>query len=280
MKILITGIFGFLGSQLAKKLSEKHSVIGLYNSVKSIQFNEKVALFGNLDLIDSIPDIIIMCHAAVSSGTTNIDENTLLETNVLFTKQIVEKFPTSKIIYISSVSVFGNYPRIIDENTIVNPQTAYAISKLEGEKVVKQNSNSTILRLSSLYGDGMKENTLIPNYCNQAINSRVIEVWGNGSRFQNYIHVDDVVSLIEKILEYPSKVAFPFLSVAEREYKNDNVTKIVSDLTESKINYLNEDKALSFHYDNKLTQKVLNWYPIIELKEGLKNYLEWKEKQF
>ena len=280
MKVLITGIYGFLGFQLAKKLSENHNIIGLYNSQKPIHFDKNIALFGKLDQIDSIPDVIIMCHAAVSSGTTNVDEETLFETNVAFTRQIIEKFPTIKTIYISSVSVFGNYPEVIDENTITNPQTAYAISKLEGEKEVKQNSNSSIIRFSSLYGNGMKENTLIPNYCNQAINSKVIEVWGNGSRFQNYIHVDDAISLIKKIIEYPSKVDFTFLGVAEREYTNDNVAKIISDLTGSKINYLNEDKALSFHYNNKLTQKVLNWHPEIELKEGLKNYLKWKEKQF
>jgi hypothetical protein len=46
----------------------------------------------------------------------------------------------------------------------------------------------------------MKENTLIPNYINQGLIKKEIEVWGNGSRLQNYIHVNDVVNVIELII--------------------------------------------------------------------------------
>lgn len=280
MKILITGIYGFLGFHLTKKLSVKHDVIGLYHNPKSIQFGKNVTCFSNLDQIDSIPDVIIMCHAAVSSGNTNVDKTELLETNVNFTRQIVEKFPRIKTIYISSVSVFGNNIEVIHEQTVSNAETDYASSKLSGEKEVIKNPNSNSIRFSSLYGNGMKENTLIPNYCNQALQLKSIEVWGKGHRFQNYIHVQDAVSLIEKVVEYHSKIEFPILGVSSKEYSNKEVAEIISSLTHSEINYINQDNSISVHYNNELTQKVLNWYPEIELKEGLKNYLEWKEKQF
>lgn len=280
MTILITGIYGFLGFHLTKKLSEKHGVIGLYRTSKSIELGENVSLFTSLDQIDIIPDVIIMCHAAVSSGTTKVDKEELFETNVNFTKQIVETFPTTKTIYISSVSVFGNTTEVMQEQTTSNPETDYAFSKLAGENEVKHNPNSSIIRFSSLYGIGMKENTLIPNYCNQALQLKTIEVWGNGSRFQNYIHVEDAVRLIEKTIECDAEITFPILGVANKEYSNEEVAKIISDATDSKINYTNQDTSLSVHYTNELTQKVLNWHSEIKLKDGLKNYLEWKERQF
>lgn len=280
MKILITGIYGFLGSHLAKKLAEKHTVLGLYNTPKTTLLEKNIRCFSQLDLIDEIPNAIIMCHAAVSSGRISVDKDKLFESNVAFTKEIVEKFPTAKILYISSVSVFGNHNETIHEETALNPETDYAASKLSGEKEVSQNPNSSSIRFSSLYGNGMKENTLIPNYCNQALESKSIQVWGNGSRFQNYIHVDDATRLIEKVLECNSKINFPILGVSSKEYSNEEVAKIISGLTHSKINYINQDPSLSFHYNNELTQKVLNWYPEIELKDGLKHYLEWKERQF
>lgn len=280
MKILITGIFGFLGKHLAERLCQQHDVVGLYHTSKEIKFSKNIKCFNELESIDDDFDVIIMCHAAVVSGTHISDEQSLVESNVGFTKKIIEKFPKVKAIYVSSVAVLGESNEILIEKTTPNPKTDYAFSKLKGENEVLKNSNASIVRFSSIYGVGMKENTLIPNYCNQALTNKSIEVWGNGSRYQNYIHVDDAVSLIEKMTIYNEKITFPVLGVSSKEYSNDEVAKIIANETDATINYLNDDKSVSYHYNNGLTQKVLNWHPQIELKDGLKNYLRWKEKQF
>ena len=278
MKILITGIYGFLGSHLAEKLLLNHTIAGLYNTEKQMAFNSNVLCFNKLELIDIVPDIIIMCHAAVSSGIINVDRSRLCETNIKFTKKIVEKFPNSKCVYISSVSIFGNKNEIINEQSLDNPETEYAFSKLLGEKEINQNSNSIIIRFSSLYGNGMKENTLIPNYCNQALKSQAIEVWGDGRRFQNYIHISDAISLIEAAIECKTEINFPLLGVSSKEYSNVEVATVISGLTNSVINYINKDDSPSFYYNNERTQKILNWQSEIELENGLKQYLEWKKK--
>ena len=70
-----------------------------------------------------------------------------------------------------------------------------------GEKLSFQRENAVILRLSSVYGPSMKANTIIPNYINSALSKKVIEVWGKGVRYQNYIHVDDVVEMIKCIIK-------------------------------------------------------------------------------
>ena len=278
MKILITGIYGFLGSHLAEKIGRKHTVIGLYNTEKEVGLSENITCFSQLDSIDIVPDLIIMCHAAVSSGGINADKDRLFQTNVDFTKQITEKFPSARSIYISSVSVYGNSTEIIDEQSVLNPESDYALSKILGEKEARQNPNAVIVRFSSLYGNGMKENTLIPNYCNQALDTKLIQVWGNGSRFQNYIHVDDAISLIEKVIECQSKIYFPLLGVSSKEYSNKETAKIISRLTNSVIDYVMEDYSASFYFNNKATQKALNWQSEIEFETGLESYIQWKKK--
>jgi nucleoside-diphosphate-sugar epimerase len=280
MTVLITGVYGFLGSHLAKKLCEKHTVIGLYHSdVKSIP-GDTVNVYNDLELIQSIPDIIILCHAKVSSGNYKVQNDLLFNSNVSFTEKVINKFPFTKIVYISSVSIFDNNVILISENSINKPENGYAISKFWGENIVLQNPKNYVIRLSSLYGTGMKENTLIPNYCDQAIKKKTIQVWGSGSRLQNYIHVDDAINLIEKIIDYKLNINFPILGVSNKEYSNNEVAKIISDLTNSKIEYINQDNSLSFRYKNKLTQNALNWHSKIDLKEGIKQYLEWKKKQY
>lgn len=278
MKILITGIYGFLGAHLAERLASVHDISGLYHSGKR-ELSAAIPAFHSLDDITDAPDAIIMCHAAVASGTTQLPKAQLQEVNVELTARIVRKFPKSKVIYISSASVFGFPNEVITEQSSVNPPNDYAASKLEGELVVRQNPNHVVVRLSSLYGEGMKENTLIPNYVNQALSKGQIEVWGSGARQQNYIHVSDAVSLIESVLDTKAAIDFPLLGVSEREYTNLEVANIIARHTGAGIAHINQDHSPSLRYDNRLTQKVLNWKPEMALDKGIADYIKWKKRQ-
>ena len=279
MKILITGISGFLGFHLGNKLSKSHKISGLYNININNNLDKLIFTYSKLEEIIVVPDVIIMCHAAVVSGNIKISNEILNKVNVQFTDEILKKFPDSKCIYISSVSVFGRQENKINERILASPETDYGVSKLRAEQLILKNKSNKVIRFSSLYGKGMKQNTLIPNYSNQAIQNNQIEVWGNGSRFQNYIHIDDAVALIEKVIELNEVIDFPILGVDTTEYSNLQVAEIISEKTNSKITFVNDDYSTSYFYDNVISQKKLNWQPKIKLEEGLIDYLEWKEKQ-
>lgn len=279
MTILITGIYGFLGSRLAEKLVEKHRVIGLYN--ENTKPLEKIIIaYKDMEQIDIVPDVIVMCHAAISSGNHKEKTDVLFNANAAYTEKIINKFPNSKLIYISTVSIFANNGNDITENSADQPQSSYAQSKLAGEKLVKKGTSNYVVRLSSLYGKGMKENTLIPNYCNQALQGRSISIWGNGGRYQNYIYIEDAISLIERAIECNERIDFPLLGVDSKEYANKEVAAIIADLTGAEITYSGEDNSLSVHYNNELTRNILNWGTDTSLAHGLKKYIEWKEKQY
>lgn len=278
MKIIITGVYGFLGYHLAKKLSKSHTVIGFYHSNKKKGDNINMTVFNDLELLTIIPDVIIMCHAAVSSGIHTISNKKLFETNVSFTQELYTKYPNVKIIYISSVSIFGLNQELLSETSLDCPVSTYAISKLWAEKIILQNKNNFIIRLSSLYGDEMKENTLIPNYCNQAFNNQRIDVWGDGTRKQNYIHIDDALNLIEKVISFNGIINFPILGVSNMEYSNLEIAEIIKKKYNAKINFINEDKVLSFRYNNQLTQNIFNWQSEIQIETGIEKYIEWKKK--
>lgn len=279
MNILITGIYGFLGSHLANQLVKEHNVFGLYHHVKKDNLEAAIETNNSLELVEFIPDLIIMCHAAVASGREVLSNELLIKTNVDFTQKVLKRFPSIPSIYISSVSVYGESNQIINEQTIINPLSAYAESKKIGEEIVMKNPKNKIIRLSSLYGEGMKENTLIPNYCNQALQQNEIQVWGKGTRYQNYIHVSDVVALIEEVIKNMNIIRFPILAVDSKEYSNLEVAQIIAKIIPSKIEFLNEDYSKSFFYNNKVSQKILNWQPKVNLATGIQNYLQWKERQ-
>lgn len=274
--IAVTGVGGFLGAQLALSFASD-SVIGISTSVVAKNF--RVYGFDAPDQISENPEVVIHCHAAVASGQTVLDAQTLYDGNVASTQKIADRFPNAKHIFISTVSVYGNNCDTITENTIVAPLSDYAKSKLEAEKIISQLEKSAIIRLSSLYGNGMKENTLIPNYTNQALKNQQIEVWGTGERRQNYIHASDVIALIHKVIAEEDWRPEIYLGTSDREHTNLEIARLIAAETGASITHKNTDASLSVKYDNRFTQNTLNWHPEINIENGIKSYLEWKKRQ-
>lgn len=281
MKILITGIKGFLGSNLIKFFKEKeYELYGL--GTKEEVFNGiQIYNSEDLDSIKVIPDTIIFCHAAVASGNTILSNTILFDINVSLTERICDKFYDSSVIYISTASIYSDEEDIITEISNLRPQSNYSISKLWGEYILKLNKKATIIRLSSLYGIGMKENTLIPNFINQAIDNNIIEVWGDGSRLQNYVHVEDVAKLIKMIvLQHNSLFGEILLGVSQIEYSNFQIAKIISNITNSEIVFINEDKSRSLTYNNDSTTGLIGWKSEQKIEEKLNDYIKWKKGKF
>ncbi|ESU25969.1 hypothetical protein FLJC2902T_29820 [Flavobacterium limnosediminis JC2902] len=280
MKILVTGVYGFLGFHLANFLAEKHEVFGLYHINKREGLSNAVCVFSELSQLNIQPDVVVMCHAAVASGTTVLSENELEIGNVSLTREILNYFPKAKFIYISTVAVYGDSEVILTENTKENPQSTYALSKLKAEQLVQKSPLHAIIRFSSLYGNGMKENTIIPIYCKQALHDGKVSVWGDGTRLQNYIHVRDAVSLIHKIIQNTIEVDFPVLGVSNKEYANVKLAELIGAYTDSEIVFEGSDFSKSVQYNNTISQKAVNWHPKTDLETGIKQFLEWRRKQF
>ncbi|SCY38434.1 NAD-dependent epimerase/dehydratase family protein [Flavobacterium caeni] len=276
MKVAVSGIGGFLGRHLATFLGSRFEVFGISSSGVKVDF--PVVDFNRLDQI--APDVIVHCHAAVSSGTTVLDKETLYDGNIVATERILDQFPNAKHLYISTASVYGPACETITEHTQPNPQTDYAQSKRDAENLVLQQRQSAVIRLSSLYGIGMKPNTLIPNYVTQALEKQTITVWGTGARKQNYFHIDDAVSLIQTIIEKGQWHQPIFLGVSNWEFTNLEIAQIVASATNAQIVHQNDDTSISVKYDNSFTQNTLNWHPETNIESGIKSYIEWRKKQY
>jgi nucleoside-diphosphate-sugar epimerase len=159
MKILLTGINGFLGTSICRELLELHEIYGLSRTKSDYNFHlDKVIPEFNTRF-----DLVI--HAAGKAHVftkTNIDEQLFYEVNVLGTLNLLEALINSGIpkyfVFISSVSVYGlNRGRGINENTKLGATDPYGLSKIKAEKIIcewceKNNVICTILRLPLLVG--------------------------------------------------------------------------------------------------------------------------------
>jgi len=278
LNILITGVAGFLGRNLIGAL-HPHRIMGLGTRDETI---EGIPVFsvGNLDKISLSPDILIVGHAAVAAGSQHVPNSVLYEVNVALTEKILDTFKDAFVIYISTASVYDNQLPSIEENSAIAPQSAYAVSKLWAEGMVSRRAHATILRFSSLFGNGMKEETLIPRYVNQALRTGEIEVWGRGERWQNYLHVLDACAYVQLAVENPEKVQGRILlAVSQKEHTNEELANLISREIGARIVHKNTDPAKSLRYNNNVTRSLLGIRRESLFEEQIKNYITWKQRQ-
>jgi len=199
-KILITGLSGFLGSELKKIISENFIGLGTSSS------NEIVC-----DISVNIPKIddnnffrVIHCAGKAHYNPVNESKNDIFEkVNVTGTANLLQSLENKIIedffIYVSSVSVYGvSKGEKIDENHKCNPNSPYALSKLKAENLIinwckRKNIKYLILRLPLIYGENPKGNLkLITDYINNGIYVSII----NNNAKKSIVLAEDIAILL------------------------------------------------------------------------------------
>ena len=90
-----------------------------------------------------------------------------------------------------------------------------------GEEMVKQNSSYSILRFSSLFGIGMKQDNFIRRAIEQALEKNNIVLFGDGLRKQNYLNVNQAVEYL--VATADCKDNFIGLAVDNVSYSNKQI---------------------------------------------------------
>ena len=218
--ILIIG-YGFLGKALYESLKYYNYEVKVIS--KSIDCtNNKDFIKSDLLNINSLTidftnlTTVIHCAHTTVPVTSMLDNVFDVETNVIplinlmtFCKRkMVENF-----IYISSGgAVYGNVEDNlkVKETQSTNPISSYGITKLTMEKYIQINrhyfkGNCIILRPSNIFG--ISQNIAKPQgiigYIRYAIETgSKLEIWGDGENLKDYLHIDDFISAIKKVIDY------------------------------------------------------------------------------
>ena len=196
MNILVTGGEGFIGKKLVNRLiKEGHNVTSLDSKPTAdivVDLSKENFFFDALDL-----DIDYIFHLAAQPGgyfslkNPHIDGqwNCLGTINVV---KLAQKLKVKKLVYISSMAIYGNQELASEEYSKHNPISFYGVSKFTGElytKLIYEHSNIpyTIFRLFATYGSGQdlnnKHQGILSIYLDQALNKDTIEITGHKNRF-------------------------------------------------------------------------------------------------
>ncbi|ADQ41880.1 NAD-dependent epimerase/dehydratase [Caldicellulosiruptor acetigenus I77R1B] len=304
MNIVISGVCGFIGSNLAKRLiAENHTVIGLDNmltgserNIESLMTNPNFVFVKHdvikpIDLDDDIDWIIHLASPASPPKYLTYPIETL-RTNSEGTRNLLELAlkKNARFLYSSTSEVYGNpqvHPQSEDYWGNVNPigpRSVYDEAKRYGEALVmaynrKFNLSTRIVRIFNTYGPGMDpdDGRVISNFVVQALKGEPITVYGNGMQTRSFQYIDDLIEGILKVMEVefyePINLGNP------EEYTVLELANKVLQLTKSKSTIIfkplpeNDPERRKPNIDR--AKKILGWEPRVDLEEGLKRTINY-----
>jgi nucleoside-diphosphate-sugar epimerase len=207
MDILITGIHGFVGSNLTASLKKHHTLFGIdivSPSKDGVQKTYSWKEIGKVPPVDAIIHLAGIAHDI--KNTTHSNE--YFDVNVGLTKTIFDHFlksGTKKFIYFSSVKAVADTvnSKILTEEEIPNPKTPYGQSKLEAENYILDQKISKdkrvyILRPAMIHGPGNKGNL---NLLYQLIYKGYPYPLGSFNNQRSFTSIGNLNYIIEQLIE-------------------------------------------------------------------------------
>ena len=233
--IFVTGVAGFIGSNLSKKILKEFNVkkvIGLdnlndYYDVKIKEYRLKELedfdkfefIKGNLadkELINKIfeenkPNIVVNLGAQAGVRYSITHPDAYIESNIIGFYNILEACrnnPVEHLVYASSSSVYGSNKKVpySTEDKVDNPVSLYAATKKSNELLAHAYSKlynipSTGLRFFTVYGPAGRPDMAYFGFTNKLLNGEKIKIFNYGNCKRDFTYVDDIVEGITRVMQ-------------------------------------------------------------------------------
>ncbi len=297
-KILVTGASGFLGRRLTKRLLAEQETVYLSggHELKNLYIH-KIDL-ANLDELQKTirefgPTVIYHLGALVDLSRDFEIARKCIEINIKGTLNLLEacrNYPPKLFVFLSTEEVYGEGIVPYRENQLINPPSAYAVSKVAGEHLVAIYAQEVgfpalILRVGTMYGPQNSLSRFISQVTIKALRNENINI-NSGTKKRDYIYVDDVVEALTVAKEKKFKDLVTIVNLGGgKSYRLLDLVKKIIRITKSKSKIMAgvlPDRSLeadTWLLDNAKARSVLGWQPKTTLEEGLKKMVSYFRKE-
>ena len=233
--VLLTGVAGFIGSNLAKRLFSDVvgvKIVGIDNMndyydvrlkeyrleelFKESNFTFVKGSIADKELINKLfeeykPNVVVnlAAQAGVRYSITNPDA--YIESNLIGFYNIVEacrNHPVEHLVYASSSSVYGSNKKVpySTDDKVDNPVSLYAATKKSNELIAHAYSKlynipSTGLRFFTVYGPAGRPDMAYFGFTNKLRNNETIKIFNYGNCKRDFTYVDDIVEGVIRVMQ-------------------------------------------------------------------------------
>lgn len=292
MKVLISGVNGFLGSALASAfLNNGHDIVGLKRRSSNVQritdFGNRITLY-NVDEIkgnhiyEKEHNIDVVVHAATNYGRNNVCASQIVNDNVLFPINLLENSAKNGVkMFVNTDTFFNKKSNLMGRAVCEGYLSEYMLSKQQFlDWCVQFSSFKNIkianMRLEHVYGQGDSPSKFIPSIIKDCIENVDYIDLTNGLHQRDFVYIEDVISAYLTIMRSIDKLSY----FTELEVGTGKVTK-VRDLVCMIKNFTQAQTMLNFgaicNRGNEIgeskaqNQKLINlgWQPKWSVEEGI-----------
>ena len=305
MRLLVTGGYGFIGSNFILKLLKEHNDFQIINidaeltgsnpkNLVEIQNHKNYEFVkGNITNKKFMEEQITNCDAVINFAAETFvdrsinDANPFLVSNIRGAYTILDIITKQKkrMIQISTDEVFGSLEnRTADEQSKLNPSSPYAATKAAAELLANSyyttyGSDVIITRCTNNYGPRQFAEKLIPKTILLASKDMKIPIYGKGTNIRDWIYVDDHCNAVLMTL-LNGKAGESYNISAKNEIDNLTVVRKILEImnkSEDLIDFVEDRPGHDFRYsmDSKKISDELGWRVKSNFDYGLRKTIQW-----
>ena len=306
MKVLVTGVAGFIGMHCAQRLAARgDEVVGLDNlspyysvQLKRDRLKQLPIRFHELDIANASdlkkifeeakPEAVL--HLAAQPGVRYSLENpaVYVETNLVGFANLLEccrRHPPRHLVFASSSSVYGANTELpwSESQNVDHPVSLYAATKKSNELMAHVYSHlfglhTTALRYFTVYGPWGRPDMSPMLFARAILEEKPIQVFNHGDMQRDFTYVDDIVEGTLRVLDRPQRYAVYNIGNHQPVALLDYIAELERALGKKarlEMKPMQPGDVKATYADTTALARAVGFAPETPLETGLARFAEW-----
>ena len=306
MKVLVTGVAGFIGMHCALRLSARgDEVVGIDNlspyysvDLKRDRLKQLQIDFHEVDIADSPaltsvfektrPEAVL--HLAAQAGVRYSLENpaSYVQTNLVGFANLLEccrRAPPRHLVYASSSSVYGANRELpwSEGQRVDHPVSLYAATKKSNELMAHVYSHlfglhATGLRYFTVYGPWGRPDMSPMLFARAILDDKPISVFNHGDMQRDFTYVDDIVEGTLRVLDHPQRYAVYNIGNHQPVALLDYIAELERALGKKarlEMKPMQPGDVKATYADTAALARAVGFAPSTPLAQGLQRFAAW-----